>query len=106
MQPASNVVFGVFSFLAYLFVSQFFVSSLVQVGLCALYLKLHGHKPKCLLLYSCSLVTWVPLLLVLGCRTVCLVPMSCIMGVIYIELAQDLCVRMSKSDDDLDSIPL
>ena len=106
MQPLSNVVFGVFSFLAYLFVPQAFVSSLVQVATCALYVKLHGRKPKCLLLYTCSLVTWVPLLLVLGCRSVCLLPMSCVTGVIYIELAQDLCVRMSKSDDDLDSIPL
>jgi hypothetical protein len=106
MQPRTNFVFGISTFLAYVLVKQWFISSMLQVATCALYLKVHSYKPKCLLLYTCALVTWVPLLLVLGCRTVCIVPMSCVTGVMYIELAQDVCVRMSKSDDDMDSIPL
>ena len=106
MQLRTNAVFGIFVFCAYVLIKQWFISSLVQVATCALYLKVHNYKPKCLLLYACALVTWVPMLLALGCRTVCMLPMSFVTGVIYIELAQDICVRMSKSDDDLDSIPL
>ena len=106
MRASVNAGFGVSSFVAYLCIGAWHIRCLVQLTTAALYLKWHPHLPKCTLLYICALVTWVPLMLAMGCASLCAVPMACMYGVMYVELAQDICTRMSKSDDDMDSIPL